>query len=51
MKVSSRAPPAEQAAMTRCQRVSHARFTAATGWRPRYPSVREGLDLRRRLAH
>lgn len=29
-------------AQTRSQRVSAARFRAATGWRPRYPSQREG---------
>jgi nucleoside-diphosphate-sugar epimerase len=34
--------PPDQSAMTRSQRVSNARFTAATGWRPRYPSAREG---------
>ena len=28
--------------MTRSLRVSNARFRAATGWTPRYPSVREG---------
>ncbi|MGH3561761.1 MAG: NAD-dependent epimerase/dehydratase family protein [Mycobacterium sp.] len=28
--------------MTRSLRVSNGRFRAATGWRPRYPSVREG---------
>ena len=26
-----------------CKRVSNARLTAATGWRPRYPTYREGL--------
>jgi hypothetical protein len=28
--------------MTRSLRVANARFRAATDWRPRYPSVREG---------
>lgn len=30
--------------MTRSLRVSNARFRAATGWEPRYPSVREGYS-------
>jgi hypothetical protein len=34
--------PPEQAMMTRSLRVSHAKFTAATGWRPRFPSAWEG---------
>jgi nucleoside-diphosphate-sugar epimerase len=29
--------------LTRSQRVSNARFRAATGWAPQYPSVREGF--------
>jgi hypothetical protein len=28
--------------LTRSLRVSNARFRAATGWAPRYPSAREG---------
>jgi nucleoside-diphosphate-sugar epimerase len=34
--------PPEQAMMTRSLRVSNAKFEAATGWRPRYPTAREG---------
>jgi 2-alkyl-3-oxoalkanoate reductase len=39
------APPAlppELSMMQRSQRVSNERFSSATGWRPRYPSAREG---------
>jgi nucleoside-diphosphate-sugar epimerase len=35
--------PPEFACLVRSQRISHQRFTAATGWRPRFPSAREGL--------
>ncbi len=34
--------PPHLAAMLRSQRVSNARFKAATGWAPRFPSAREG---------
>ena len=34
--------PPHLSAMLRSQRVSNARFKAVTGWRPRFPSAREG---------
>lgn len=45
--------PPEHRMLLRSQRASSERFTAATGWRPRFPSAREGwpfvvAELRRR---
>ena len=41
-KVLRAASPASAKLLMRSLRVSHARFTAATGWRPTHPSIREG---------
>ena len=39
-RVMRNASPGSAKLLMRSQRVSHARFTAATGWTPAYPSIR-----------